>query len=755
MIRNALNTLRHQLLGTVRRQLVTSVALVHAVLMLWFVWDLSHTQREMLLQRQVEQAQALAHGIATSSAGWLAAGDFSGLQEIIRAQERYPELAFAMIVDDEGQVVAHSDTALVGKYLADLPDQPADRLMAKTAQLVDAVSPVMLAGYKIGWVRIGLGRDVTEQRLAEVTEHGFAYTVLAIVVGVLMAWLMAARMTRRLKVIRDCADQVEQGRTDVRAQLAGSDEVAHVARAFDRMLDNMLASRRQLELSEERFSLAIQATNDGLWDWNLAGNSVYFSPRWKQMLGYADHEVPNVLSSWEERVDPDDRVKTLALIQECMEGLRDGFSTEFRMRHKNGRWVLIRSQAMLLRDDQGNAVRLVGAHTDITEQKEAEAELIRARNESEKASRAKSEFMASMSHELRTPLNAIIGFSELIELQEEADLPLLKAHVRHISEAGTHLLTLVDEVLDLARIESGDSALAVRPVGLGRLVAECRSLIEPMAGKAGITLDFEPDIACDVLADTTRLKQVLLNLLSNAVKYNSEKGAIRLAVEAHAERSVRIAITDTGPGIRADRLEGIFKPFERFEAKYGGISGTGIGLTIARQLVESMGGRIGVDSTPGIGSTFWVELERATQGKVEKTAPVVKQPKLNPARGAEKRVVYVEDDPASTYLMQEFFKTFDRYGLSIAMSGDTGLALIRDRQPDLVLLDINLPGMDGYEVFAALRASPSTRDIPVIALTANAMSEDVTKIREAGFDDYVSKPVRMTRIATLLSAYLE
>ncbi len=264
------------LIGTFRRQLILGVALVHAVLMTLFVWDLTDRQRDLLLERQIDQTQALSQSIATSTAGWVAARDFNGLQEIISAQSRYPELVFAMILDKDGRVLAHSNISRLGQYLTDLPDKPVHKVLTKTPQLVDAVSPVVLAEQPIGWVRVGLGQQRTAERLASIMRNGFIYAVIAILIGSILAWYMGTHLTRKLREIQFCADAVEHGDTHNRADIEGSDEISHVAIAFNNMLDRMLLSHHELEKSEERFDLAMQASNDGLWDWDLKTNKVYY-----------------------------------------------------------------------------------------------------------------------------------------------------------------------------------------------------------------------------------------------------------------------------------------------------------------------------------------------------------------------------------------------------------------------------------------------------------------------------------------------
>ena len=364
--------IKYLLFGTIRKQLIISVAIVHAVLMALFVWDLTDRQRDLLLERQIDQAEALAKSIATSSAGWVAARDIYGLQEIITAQSRYSELLFAIIIDRDGLILAHSDTSHVGAYIRDMPTTIEPQLLSRTPKLVDAVSPIILADYDIGWVRIGLGQQKTAERLADITRNGIIYAIFAIFIGSGLAWYMGTQLTRKLHAIQTSADAVSQGDTGHRVQLHGTDEVNHVAQAYNQMLDSLATSRQEVEKSKERFDLAMLASNDGLWDWDLETDNIYYSPSWKSMLGYKDNELKNNFKTWEEHVDPDDIPKTMALINACIKGERKNFKVNFKMRHKDGHWIQIKSQGIMVENINHKPVRIVGTHTDITKSKQKE-----------------------------------------------------------------------------------------------------------------------------------------------------------------------------------------------------------------------------------------------------------------------------------------------------------------------------------------------------------------------------------------------
>jgi protein-histidine pros-kinase len=395
---------------------------------------------------------------------------------------------------------------------------------------------------------------------------------------------------------------------------------------------------------------------------------------------------------------------------------------------------------------------------DITERKRIERALQQQKLELERANKAKDLFLASMSHELRTPLNAILGFAQLLNNEK---LPVTelqrKTFMGHILKAGEHLLTLINEILDLAKIESGTVVLSIEPVGLAELLQEAYRMVDVSADKRGVRVIVAPAVDMYVKADRTRLKQIVLNLLSNAIKYNREYGAVVVdCAEAGADK-VRVSVQDTGPGLKPEQLDALFQPFNRLGQEGGTEEGSGIGLVVTKRLVELMGGAIGVQSTPGAGSMFWVELP-ATAAPESARAAIAAAAKPAPEpvaeRGGLPLLLYVEDNPTNLRLVEDVLSFRSDLRLITCMDGAEGLEMARRQLPDIVLLDMNLPGLSGREIQRQLRDDPATAAIPVLAISANAMRNDIDAALDAGFFRYFTKPIDISALQDGLDAAL-
>jgi signal transduction histidine kinase/CheY-like chemotaxis protein len=381
-------------------------------------------------------------------------------------------------------------------------------------------------------------------------------------------------------------------------------------------------------------------------------------------------------------------------------------------------------------------------------------QLEEATDSAQKANRAKSEFLANMSHELRTPLNAVIGFGQLLKSSDiAASVEKRREFAEHVVAAGRHLLTLIDEILNLAQIESGKVSLSLEPVQIADVLADCRTMIGPMAESRGIRLNFPSELGLAAVADRTRLKQVLLNLLSNAVKYNRDNGAVTVTCTQHALARIRVSVQDTGVGLQATEVGALFQPFNRLGRELGSEEGTGIGLVVTKRLVEAMGGQIGVQSEPGVGSVFWFELAASVLAQPDPAVEYTRPAMLDTphAAGQIATVLCVEDNPANMELLRQVLGQRPDLRLLTAADGRAGLQMAFEHRPDVIVLDNNMPNLTGGEAQAVLRSDPRTSAIPVIALTANAMPAAIATGLTAGFFRYLTKPVDIRQLLSAVS----
>ena len=406
----------------------------------------------------------------------------------------------------------------------------------------------------------------------------------------------------------------------------------------------------------------------------------------------------------------------------------------------------------------GDRRNFTGIVRDITERRLAEDDLLKAKGEAEKANLAKSMFLSRMSHELRTPLNAILGFGQLLEEEDLSEDNL--ESVAHIVKAGRHLTGLINEILDIARIESGRQNLSPEPVVVCDVLEDAWSLMRPLAAERDIQLKYGIPVECNVyiLADLQRLKQVLLNLMSNAVKYNHDGGSVELYCSEIREGFVRISVTDSGPGIATENFERVFEPFERLTADQRGIEGSGIGLALSKALIEAMGGILNLDSKIGEGSTFWIEfplIDEVVEKDHAKEAKVEVAGTSEVARSEPARLLYIEDNVANLRLVEVALSSRPYIELIAAMEGTLGIDLALRHKPDMILLDLHLPGLMGDQVLARLKSHPETQQIPVVIISADATKRQIQKLLSGGAHAYLTKPFNIKELLHTVDTVLE
>ncbi len=530
----------------------------------------------------------------------------------------------------------------------------------------------------------------------------------------------------------------------------------------------VIVKNRTKELSESnnRFNLAVKGSHDGIWDWNIRTGELYLSPRWKEMIGYEDHEIPNILDSFERRIHPDDKIRVMHFIEDYFKGYEKKYEIEFRFRHKNGSYVWILARGDGLRDENGIVYRMAGSHTDITERKRVEETILASKKEAESANNAKSEFLANMSHEIRTPLNGIVGFSDLLIDTELSDIQ--KQYMSNVSKSAHILLEVVNDILDFSKIEAGKLELEYHPVSISALFNEVAGLTSHQIIEKPIELEvkLDPDIPEYVRTDQFRLRQVFINLLSNAAKF-TDRGRIALSAllkerdEKNNKVKILFSITDTGIGIKEDQLKKLFESFTQADPstarKYGG---TGLGLAISSRILEKMGSSIEVKSSFGSGSEFYFELDL----EVSSGEKIVTDIHANNCdnekiklQGASYRILVVEDNQINMMLIKAIFSSImPACRILQAENGDQALTVFTEEHPDIIFMDVQLPGKDGREITSEMRVLEKDlkKRTPVIALTAGAVEGEKEKCLAAGMDDFISKPVEVNRIVQIICKWL-
>ncbi|MDP3132847.1 MAG: ATP-binding protein [Burkholderiaceae bacterium] len=491
----------------------------------------------------------------------------------------------------------------------------------------------------------------------------------------------------------------------------------------------------------------------------------------EQMLGYRAAEVIDRTRPSDMHDPAEVRARALVLSAELDTHIAPGFEAlafkasrgiediyELTYIRKDGSSFPALVSITALRDHAGDIIGYLLISTDNSARHRVQQQLGEALVAAEKANRAKTDFISSMSHELRTPLNAILGFAQLVDSGTPPPTPMQKRSVDQILKAGWYLLELINEILDLALIESGIVSLSHEPVLLSELLAECRAMMEPQAQKRGIDMVFVPlEAPCYVMADRTRLKQVVINVLFNAIKYNQTGGHVTVQCTLAQPDAVRICVRDTGHGLAPDKLAQLFQPFNRLGQEKGTEEGTGIGLVVAQRLVHLMGGGIGADSTPGVGSEFWVSMPLTTAPQLDTSAferGMALHAQTPDAPQVLRTLLYVEDNPANLELVAQVIARRADWRLLGAPDASLGIEYARVYQPEVVLMDINLPGLNGTDAMRILRADPGTAHIPIVALSANAVPRDIQKCMDAGFFDYVTKPFKVQQLLAALDAAL-
>ncbi|MDJ0659458.1 MAG: ATP-binding protein [Crocosphaera sp.] len=513
----------------------------------------------------------------------------------------------------------------------------------------------------------------------------------------------------------------------------------------------------ELRERERRYDLAVSGTNDGIWDWDLRDDTVYYSPVWMKILGYQNQPLPNILSTWSDNVHPDDLERAIQSVQNHLQGNTELYENIHRLRHIKGHYIWIAAKGKCIRDKQGKAYRLVGTITDITEKKAAQEALEKAKEAAEVANKAKSEFLANMSHEIRTPMNAILGFCDLLDKRITDQRS--RHYLESISVGGKMLLALINDILDLSKIEAGKIEITYEPIDVRGLMLEIKRMFLETARQKNLELLIEVDdqVPNVIIFDEVRLRQILFNLVGNALKF-TEKGYIKISVTSQMvssshhptsyDCSLEISIKDTGIGIAEHQQKRVFDVFTQSEGqsnrKYGG---TGLGLTITSRLTEMLNGTIHLESELGKGSIFTVSFPQIVIGKPQDVIPCEETINIDFNQLFPLTILVVDDVVANCDLLIGYFAD-THHTILLANDGQEAIEQVNMNQIDLILMDLRMPNMDGYEASQILKQNPKTQSIPIVILSASSQDKEKEQLKVI-CEGFLTRPI--SRLQLLLT----
>lgn len=527
--------------------------------------------------------------------------------------------------------------------------------------------------------------------------------------------------------------------------LDGSGNVKHIIHRVEDVTEKVTLKNAQAAYAAEldRF---FNVTLDMLCISSHDGYFKRLSPAFSHVLGWQIEEM--LARPYIEFVHPEDLPKTIAAVEKQVADGEPILQFENRYLHRDGSYRVLSWKSV---PQEGGF--MYAAARDVTDQKQMELDLRQAKADAERANQAKSEFLSRMSHELRTPMNSVLGFAQLLEMQY-SDPNILEATTA-IIKGGKHLLKMIDEVLDLSRIETGQLAISLEPVVIGGVITQAIDILKPIAEKSNITLSVEDQEVCDqyVMADRQRILQVLINLLSNAIKYNRTGGSVLIRCQESKNNKWRIEVSDTGFGIAPENHELLFQPFQRFGDS--GIDGTGLGLALSQRFMHQMGGTLTLAESSDKGSTFFMEISLTEAPSYEKMTSSPQDSSFDRWNALRGTILYIEDNLANLRLIELLFEKCEGIKLISAMQGNLGINLAEEHSPDLILLDLHLPDLDGEKVLRKLKENPKTAHIPVVILSADATKRQIKTLKQIGAVEYLTKAIDLEDLYRVLEIYLE
>ncbi|MBF0410307.1 MAG: response regulator [Candidatus Riflebacteria bacterium] len=750
-------TLRKFFVDTLRGRLILGVAIVHALMMVLFMADLTSRQLSIFLESQEEMALGLSQSLATSATVWLAANDISGLQELVDIQSHHSELVFAIITNENGHIIAHSDKSRIGQYITDLPETIRQTVISRTSQLVDVITPSFLRGRLVGWSRVGISQKRATKRLSEIVINGIFYGILAILLGSFIAGFMGHRITQRLYYVQETVNKVKKGNCAARSQVVGNDEASTLAREFNEMLDTLSERDAELLKSETRLELALNAANEAWWEWDFVTGKTIFSSSYYSMLGYNSGDFPSNYEEWKKRVHPDE-VNSIErfLIKQLAEKKSDYHNLEMRMLCKNGQWLWISGNGKIIeRDCDGFPVKIIGTNLDISARKQMEKDKEQLQiqlNHSQKMEYI-GRLAGGIAHDFNNMLGVIIGYSELAIPEVENNKTLLTS-LQEILKAANTSSDLTRQLLAFARKQT----IEPKVLNINEVVGKMLKMLHRVIGE-DINLKWIPaENIWDIKIDPSQVDQILVNLCINARDAIAGVGEIIIETQndtipspTHPEfcstDTVLLSVTDNGCGMRKEILDRIFEPY--FTTKEMG-KGTGLGLATVYGIVKQNNGFINVYSEPEHGATFKIYFPRYFGPRISQDD---QESQYSSQCGTE-TILLVEDEPKILEISTTILKNLNYQVLS---SGNPLEALqIAERFREdihLLLTDVIMPEMNGYELAKKISAlHPETKCLYMSGYTKNVIAHH--GILKEGLK-FIPKPFSIKSIAFKIREVLE
>ena len=707
----------------IRQKITLVIMMIASVVLLLAFAALFCFQAYTLKQHSAHELAVVGEITAHNCAAAVMFKDEDAAAQILGGLRTMPQIVSARLELADQQQLAFFGT-------------PRDETQIKAARLesgfrIDGdrillAQPVMASGAREGTLYLLADLHATTSQLLKLYGGIFA---LVLVASLLVAFILSNQFlhlitTPILRLAGTARTIADHNDYSVRAAKVCGDEVGVLTDAFNQMLAQIQSQDTALRENENKLAQAQAIAHLGYWERDLITDRLMWSSETNRVFGLLPEEDVNNFARFQELIYPEDRDMVMQAIGVALRG-GPRYEVEYRVVWPSGEVRFVYSQGDVILDEAGQPRRMFGTVQDVTERKLVD--------EVKRASKAKSEFLSRMSHELRTPLNAILGFGQLLERQKPTEVQ--RKRVGYILSAGKHLLDLINEVLDISRIEAGRMQLSLEPVCVADALEETLDLMRPLATERSIQLSASADIdaGVHVLADRQRFKQVLVNLLNNAVKYTPFFGGVAVSYHVPGNEKVRVLVSDTGPGIPAEKLARLFTPFERLGAEQSAIEGTGLGLALSQRLMDAMGGSLA--KSP---------LERFPRDGASNGA---RQPSSEPA---SRSILYIEDNLSNLALIEQMLAERPGTALLTCMQGKVGLDLARQHTPDLILLDLHLPDLPGWDVLSQLKADSTTRHIPVVVISADATKRQMNRLMSAGAAHYLTKPLDVNKFFQVL-----